>query len=412
MNNERDTLSLRHSAFDEKRIQVIVNKFWALSFPNEQAPKISDYDSFLKTIPEMDKARYIELSEKVFENHKDIPLIIGGSSGTSGQSKLVLEKTNTPGSKPSEDDIQLITELRMAGVLGPGDIAANLFMVGMYSILHHGFNRVIEACYASVLPLGMLNPEHTEMQLSFMKKHKVNVLTGTPGTLIQVAHAVQASGVELKIERILYTGERLGGAKAKILRQVFPGVRIIGFYGLSECGFMAIEESNEKYKVRQNAFFLEINEAGRLLVTCLNEETPVPFLRFDTGDGVSLDSRGDQVIMAGIDRSDSSFNFVGNLVDVRELRQLAAAAIGESDIIIEALLNTNSQGQDLLTIRVLCNELSQDDKAKISQTLLAYEEIKEALDKHTGLVIVQFDLPQSASLTGRNKHRQILDKRV
>ncbi|ALO43815.1 AMP-binding protein [Pseudoalteromonas phenolica] len=412
MNNERDTLSLRHSAFDRKRIQAIVNKFWALSFPSEKAPKISDYESFVNLVPEMGKEQYIALSEKVFANHKDVPLIIGGSSGTSGQSKLVIEKTNTPGSKPSEDDVQLITELRMAGVLGPGDIAANLFMVGMYSILHHGFNRIIEACYASVLPLGMLNPEQTDTQLAFMKKHKVNVLTGTPGTLIQVAHAVQASGVDLKIERILYTGERLGEAKAKVLRAVFPGVRIIGFYGLSECGFMAIEEQGEKYKVRQNAYFLEINDAGRLLVTCLNDELPMPFLRFDTGDAVSLTARGDQVIMAGIDRSDTSFNFVGNLVDVRELRQIAAAAIGESDIIIEALLDTNQQGQDLLTIRVLSHMLSKEDEVVIADALLSYEEVKEALDKNTGIVTVEFDTPQSATLTGRNKHRQILDKRA
>lgn len=404
---------LTHTAFDKRRIQAIVNKYWDMRFPEEKAPRITDYTSFKASVPEMDRADYIELSEKAFTEHKDVPLIIGGSSGTTtGQSKLVLERTNTPGSRPSEDDIQLITELRMAGVLGPGDIAANLFMVGLYSILHHGFNRIIEACYASVLPLGMLSPEHTQSQLKFMKQYKVNVLTGTPGTLIQVAHAVKSSGISLNIERILYTGERLGEAKAKVLREVFPGVRIIGFYGLSECGFMAIEEANENYKIRQNAYFLELNEAGRLLVTCLNEETPVPFLRFDTGDGVALKARGDQVFMTGIDRSDTSFNFVGNLVDVGVLRAIAAEVIHETDIILEVLLDTNDRGQDLLTIRVLHDGLSSEQQRSIESALLSYEEVKEALDKNTGLVTVTFDSPNSASLTGRNKHRQILDKRA
>ncbi|MBQ4849993.1 AMP-binding protein [Pseudoalteromonas sp. MMG012] len=412
MNDVTQQLQLQHTAFDKKRIQAIVNKYWGLSFPEDTPPQIDDYESFAARVPEMDKASYIKLSEQAFANHREVPLIIGGSSGTSGQSKLVIEKTNTPGSRPSEDDIQFITELRMSGVLNPGDIAANLFMVGMYSILHHGFNRIIEACYASVLPLGMLNPEHTETQLAFMKQHNVNVLTGTPGTLIQIAHAVKATGVELNIERILYTGERLGEAKAKVLRDAFPNVRIVGFYGLSECGFMAIEEVSERYKVRQNAYFLELNQQGRLLVTCLNEETPVPFLRFDTGDAVSLVARGDQVIMGGIDRSDTSFNFVGNLVDMKVLRDIAAMAINERDVLLEALLDTNDLGQDLLIIRVLHDALDDVQKGQISNALLAYEELKEALDKDTGLITIEFDSTQSASLTGRNKHRQILDERA
>ncbi|MBR8845626.1 AMP-binding protein [Pseudoalteromonas sp. JC3] len=412
MNDVTKAVELQHTAFDRKRIQAIVKKYWAMNLPDEKVPRISDYESFVANVPEMGKEKYIELSEKAFENHKDAPLIIGGSSGTSGQSKLVVEKTSTPGSRPSEEDIQLITELRMAGVMGPGDVAANLFMVGMYSILHHGFNRIIEACYASILPLGILSPDQTESQLKFMKQYKVNVLTGTPGTLIQVAHAVKETGVQLSIERILYTGERLGEAKAKVLREVFPGVRIIGFYGLSECGFMAIEEGDERYKVRQHAYFLEINQAGRLLVTCLNEETPVPFLRFDTGDAVSLTARGEQVIMAGIDRSDTSFNFVGNLVDVKTLRSIAASTICEPDIIIEVLLDTNNAGQDLLTIRVLHDQLDAQQCQKIEYALLGYEEIKEAIDKRTGVVNVRFDKPETASLTGRNKHRQILDARA
>lgn len=411
MYNTLEKQQATHSEFDKRRVQKVVNKLWAMLKPEQQAPKIDDYQSFVNNVPEMDKNTYAELSELAFANRTETPLIIGGTSGTSGQSKLVLEKTNTPGSRPSEEDIQLITELRMAGVLNAGDIVANLFMVGMYSILHHGFNRIIEACYASVLPLGGLNPEQVNSQLSFMKKYKVNVLTGTPGTLIQVAHAVKESGVQLNIERILYTGEAMGEAKAQVLKDAFPGVRIVGFYGLSECGFLAIEVGQDRYKVLQNAYFIELNAKGRLLVTNLNEESPVPFVRFDTGDAVELLSSAGQLIMQGIDRSDTSFNFVGNLVDVKELRAISAAAAGLEDLLIEATLSTRQDGKDALEIRVLCQGLSEAQQQQISAALLGYEEVKEALDKNSGLVTVIFDLPKNSRLTGRNKHRQILDLR-
>lgn len=398
-----------HTQFEPERLQAVVDKVWQLRYPEQTAPKVKSYQDFTGLIPVMRGDDYGAVARAAFARHAEKPVMIGGTSGTTGESKLVLGRTNTPGSRPTEDDIQLITELRMLGALNPGDVVVNLFMVGLFSILHHGFNRLLEACYCSIIPIGMLNQEQEEKQLKFMAACGVNVLVGTPGTLIQVAHAVRKQGISLNIKRILFTGERMGEAKATVLRSVFPGVRIIGCYGLSECGFVAIEQANGRYRVRENAYFLEQDQSGRLLVTCLDAELPAPILRYDTGDEITFVQTGSATYLHNIDRADTSFNFVGNLVDVKKLRQAIADLLGRSDVILEVELNTDSDGRDDLLVRVLVDTPVDGDL--VLDYLCRQEELKEALEKGAGNIRVEQCPPEQAKLSGRNKHRHLIDNR-
>jgi len=406
------TVDIQHTPFDADKIQAIVDKLWALKSNNtEAAPKISSYDEFAALVPTMNGSQYTELAQQAFKQHTEVPVLIGGSSGTTGPSKLILERTNTPGSRPSEDDIQLITELRMAGALNPGDVVVNLFMVGMYSLLHQGFNRILEACYCSVIPLGSLNTDHLHNQLTFMANAEVNVLVGTPGTLIQMANAVKDSGITLNIKRILFTGERMGEAKANVLKAIFPGVRIIGCYGLSECGFVAVEQFNGKYQVRDYAYFLEKSAQGRLLVTSLNPNLPTPVVRYDTGDQFNFISLANKIFLDNLDRADNSFNFIGNLIKCSTITTLASEFLAQKDVLIEVALDTDEQGRDNLLITLLVDGLSLAQCQTFEAQLCQLEDFREALDKRAGTVSVVCAPPQAATLSERNKHRTIVDRR-
>ena len=412
-----DADSWQHNRLDLTKLQVVVNQLWAMRHPGQPAPQLQNYADFQALVPSMQSADYALLARQSLANHHEVPLCIGGTSGTTGQSKLVLTRTNTPGSRPSELDIQLITELRIAGSLNPGDVVANLFMVGLFSILHHGFNRILEACYCSVIPLASLDPAKQQAQLAFMQQCGVNVLVGTPGTLIQVAHAVRESGISLPISRILFTGERMGAAKAAVLRQIFPGVRIIGCYGLSECGFVALEQPDGRYLVRDNAFFVERAPNGRLLITSLDPSLPTPVVRYDSGDQLELCHVGAMTFLHGIDRADNAFNFIGNLIELKTVRQLVAVGLQQTDALVEVQLSTDVAGRDELLVRVLTDNFShyaretQSVNDAVLQQLLGHAEIKEALDKQAGTVRVELHPAAAATLSGRNKHQSIIDLR-
>ncbi len=408
--DEADTVEYSHTDFVPERLQLVVDKLWQLQGQG-QAPTIDSYADFCRLVPVMQGHDYNDIAHKAYAKREEVPVQIGGSSGTTGKGKLVLSRTQAPGSGPSEDDIQLITELRTIGALGPGDVVANLFMVGLFSLLHQGFNRLLEACNCSIVPLGTLDPDQVGSQLDFLRRYRVNVLAGTPGTLIQVADAVRKSGVKLEIERILFTGERMGAVKASVLREVFKGTRIIGCYGYSECGFVGIEHPDGRYRVRDDAYFLERDPDGRLLVSCLDVNLPTPVVRYDTGDQVEFVEHCGQVFLDGIERADSSFNFIGNLIDIKTLRQLAGHVLCREDLIFEVELNTRADGTDDLLVRVLADDVDTNDCERIRDQLLSHAEIREAIDKQAGTVHVECRPPAEANLSGRNKHRQIIDNR-
>ena len=338
-------------------------------------------------------------------------LYVGGSSGTTSKSKLVLAYTPRLGVGPSDEQRELIVSLRQAGIFQPGDVVANGFLVGLFSILHHGMNRVLDACGTTIVPLGSLDESCVESQLEFLAQVGTNVLVGTPGTLVQIAHAVRRTGISLDIRRIAFTGERLGATKLALLRSVFPGVRVISLYGISEAGFVAIgDEQAGTHKVRENAYFLETDEEGRLMLTCLDPSSPIPIVRYMPGDRISLESVDGTAWISHIERSNLDFNFMGNLVELRSIRAAVAQGTGSADPLVDVVLRTEDDGRDRLTVRVYGVAESGLDQAR--QLVFALPEVREAFEKNAGTVEVIAAQLEDAVLSGRQKQKQILDYRT
>ena len=400
-----------HTRFDPAPVRALLQRQYALSGkPADSVPEINSYEDFVRLVPVTDGAAYAALAEATFATRGEVGFYVGGSSGTTNKPKLVLSGTPRLGIAPTDEQRELIVNLRQNGVFQPGDVVVNGFMVGLFSILHHGMNRVLEACGASIVPLGTLDESCVESQLDFLAQIGANVLVGTPGTLVQVAHAVRRTGIAVPIKRIAFTGERLGSTKLALLRSVFPGVRVISLYGISEVGFVAIgDEGSGSHKVRENAYLLETDSDGRLLLTCLDPSNPIPVVRYMPGDRITLETTADGAWIRHIERSNLDFNFMGNLVELRSLRAAVAQSTGVADPLIDVVLRTGDDGRDELTVRVYGVADSELEQAR--QLLGGLPELREAAEKNAGRVEVRGAQLEQAVLSGRQKQRQILDYR-
>lgn len=401
-----------HTRFDAAPVRALLQRQYALSGrPADSVPEINSYEDFVRLVPVTDGAAYAALAEATFAQNGAVGFYVGGSSGTTNKPKLVLSGTPRLGVAPTDEQRELIGNLRQNGVFQPGDVVANGFMVGLFSILHHGVNRVLEACGATIVPLGTLDESCVESQLSFLAQVGTNVLVGTPGTLVQVAHAVRRTGIAVPIQRIAFTGERLGSTKLALLRSVFPGVRVISLYGISEVGFVAIgDEGSGSHKVRENAYLLETDTEGRLLLTCLDPSNPIPVVRYMPGDRITLETTADAAWIRHIERSNLDFNFMGNLVELRSLRAAVAQSTGVADPLIDVVLRTGDDGRDELTLRVY--GVADADLAQARQLVGSLPELREAAEKNAGRVAVRSAQLEQVVLSGRQKQRQILDYRT
>jgi indoleacetate--lysine synthetase len=400
-----------HTRFDPVAVRALLQRQYALSGkPVDSVPEINSYQDFCRLVPVMDSKTYATLADAVFAQNGAVGFYVGGSSGTTNKPKLVLSGTPRLGIGPTDEQRELIVNLRQNGVFQPGDVVANGFMVGLFSILHHGMNRILEACGTSIVPLGTFDESCAESQLTFLAQVGTNVLIGTPGTLVQVAHAVRRTGISLQLKRIAFTGERLGSTKLALLQSVFPGVRVISLYGISEAGFVAIgEEGSGSHKVRENSYLLETDTEGRLILTCLDLSNPIPVVRYMPGDRITLETSDDGAWIRHVERSNLDFNFMGNLVELRSLRAAVAQSIGDADPLIDVVLETGEDGRDELTVRVY--GLDEDALGQARQLVGSLPELREAAEKNAGRVQVRGARLEEAVLSGRQKQRQILDYR-
>lgn len=403
-----------HTRFSASKLQKIVDRRWALDpRPPGLLPQVTSYEDFVALVPPTTSADYSRLAIAALGEHASTPYYVGGSSGTTSKGKLVLSRVPIPGSTPSDEDKALVGEMLRRGVFRAGDVVVNGFMVGLFSLLHLSVNRLLGACKVTVVPLGTPDEANIEAQLQFLVGVRANVLIGTPGTLVQLAHAVQRSGVRPAIERIAFTGERLGSVKAAVLKCAFPGVKIIGLYGISECGFVGIgDESIGEYELFEDSFFLEVDEASQLLITGLDVTQPVPILRYAPGDRIALRATETSTILTRIERTNMDFNFMGNLIELRRLGSIVTAALGFQDPVFEVELQTSVDGRDEMTLRVLGLGTDHVALTRLQTQLCSLPEIREAFEKNAGTVrVVAGGEVAHATLSGRLKHRQIIDLR-
>ncbi len=407
--------AIQHSKFTAAKVQAVVDRVWALGPPRPGGPPtVASYEEFTAAVPPTGPEAYAGLAGAALAQHPSTPWYVGGSSGTTNKAKLVLSRVPAFGTKPSDEERALVGELLRRRIFRSGDVVVNGFTVGLFSLLHHAMNRILEACKVSIVPLGAPDEENIESQLRFLSACKANVLVATPGTLVQLAHAVARTGIRLPVERVVFTGERLGHVKAGVLESAFPGVIIRGLYGTSECGFLGVgEEQAGAYELFEDSFLFESDGDGRLFITALDPGLPVPILRYPPGDKVELQCGQGRALLRRIDRTNLDFNFMGNLVELVRLRSVVSSVLELEDPVFEVELRTKADGRDQMTLRVLgLADERQSRLETVQSRVRQLPEIREAFEKNAGTVdVVAGGEVADAALSGRMKQRHIIDLR-
>lgn len=406
----------RHSTFDLAALRRAVERAEDMAGVGARGPaRFSDYASFAREVPIMGRADFAALSESVFRRPRAERFHVGTSSSTSGSPKLILSRANVKPGERSAADVDLIVSLRRGGVFHPEDVVANLFAVDQFSLLHHAACSIVEACGADIVPVGRLESgESGRAQRAQLARMKVNVLFGTPGSLIQIANLCGSTGAKLAVDRIVFTGEGLGEAKRRWLRSTL-GARIAfrGLYGLSECGFIGLDgRGDDVYDVRESAYFTEVDPSGLLLVTSLDEKAPVPVLRYPTGDSAVLESREGRCLLKDIRRAGAEFNYMGNLVSYDRLRTLVTSAAGHADYSMQVELLTDERGIDQMIVHILEQGAGERRREQVLAALGAVPELREGAEKGAGRVAVRVSDLCGAALTPRLKEALIIDRRL
>ena len=404
--------SNQRSRFDAVQVQPTIEAWWQLEGHPGTAPVVTDYDAFTRLVPVMTKEGYIEAARSAWARRGKTRFYLGGTSGTSGPTKRILTMIPPRTGRASEANRALVHSFLKRGILAEGDVMANLFGVIHFSLLHHAMCRIAEACHTSIIPVGNLDKgpgAHT--QLAFLAEHGTNVLTGTPSSLIQIANAVRDCGIDLPVERVISTGEDLAPTKVALLCRVFPGVQLISLYGMSECGFIAIGCGDNGYLIREEAFFLELDPDQGLLVTSLDPAHQPPILRYATGDIASITSNETDTVLADIRRIGVDFNFMGNIIDFHKVQEVVGRTLAAPKTQVQLVLTVDSDGRDLLNIRVLGETLPEGNTARVRAAIVALPEIGEALDKNAGNVAVKACSPGDAFLSPCMKQCPIVDLR-
>ncbi|MBX3171128.1 MAG: hypothetical protein KF760_27215 [Candidatus Eremiobacteraeota bacterium] len=220
--------------------------------------------------------------------------------------------------------------LRREGILGPATVALSLFSSRTMYRSGEIFVDYVQRCGGTVLPAGYQARDADVRELH--QRFGPNTLMGSPGRLVQLAHAY-----ELPFERVLYASEFLTpGAQA--LLQARLGVAwwssVMGSAEGGVWGFSRFQDALDVFWAPRSLVLLEIEEAdeegfGRVIVSnCVRRRHPL--LRYDSGDrGRLLPGFCDEVVglqLAG--RHGRSFQFSCQYYDLSEfasvLREAAA----------------------------------------------------------------------------------------
>jgi phenylacetate-CoA ligase len=205
----------------------------------------------------------------------------------------------------SAEDMQhgLLAFERAWALIGatPDDCAHISFPLGVHPVAHlyarAAINRGIGTVWCGA---GTNTP--SEVQLELIDQLKPTIWLGMASYGLHLANLAEAKGFDLKnstVKKIIVAAEPLSPVKRKKLEDAW-GAEVFDHFGMTEAAFVAGEGvGHQGLHVWADQFFVEVldersghpvadGEVGSLVVTPLWNNTMTPFLRWSSGDLVSL----------------------------------------------------------------------------------------------------------------------------
>jgi phenylacetate-CoA ligase len=162
--------------------------------------------------------------------------------------------------------------------------------------------RAAESSGLGALMAGAGNTTPSALQVELIDKLRPDVFVGMSSYALHLANVADQQGIELahgSVQLVICSAEPLSLAKREKLARMW-GARVRDSFGMTEAGMMAAEDGEaDGFRVWTDLFCVEVvdpqtgrpvrdGEVGALVVTPLFTNNITPFLRWMSGDMVSL----------------------------------------------------------------------------------------------------------------------------
>ncbi len=194
--------------------------------------------------------------------------------------------------------------IEIAG-LGKRDTAHISYPLGIHPV-GHMYARVCQAAGVGVNWAGSGAGMPSAVQIELIRNLRPTVWMGMSSYGVHLANLADAEGIDLAsagVRKIVPSAEPLSAAKRAKLERSW-GARVYDTFGMTEAGLMAAEdEAHDGLRIWTDMFFIEVLDPetwqpvpegalGTLVVTPLWTNHATPFLRWSSGDLVTLHNEG------------------------------------------------------------------------------------------------------------------------
>lgn len=259
--------------------------------------------------------------------------------------------------------------LEMSGVK-PGDLVANSYPLGI-----HPLGRIMllamQAQGCTTLGTGAGNSTPTDQQIELIIDQKVDYVMAMGTYALQLTHRALQLGLDLlqaNVRSIISCSDTITPAKRSRIRKLW-GAELFDSYGMSEAGHLGCEcDNHDGIHVWADLFRFEVVDevslepvpegaTGVLVVTPLYTNNATPFIRWVSGDLVSLDhgrcdcrsAYGHLPVLRLAGRTIGFFKIRGVNINHRELEDLLLANADVADYRVTARLDGD---REILEIEV------------------------------------------------------------
>jgi phenylacetate-CoA ligase len=347
---------------------------------------------------------------------------IHATSGTTGKAVIVGYTRN---------DLNMWTECTARVLSAAGITAHDVVQIAYnYSLFTggFGFHQGAELIGASVIPSSF--SKMPERQLTIMKDFKTTALVCSPGYALQLAYALEESGVHpesLFLKTGLLGAEPWSGKLRLLLEEKLHFVAYDN-YGLTEIvgpGVAGECAQRKGLHINEDHFIVEIidpktlepvdpSQEGELVFTTVTKEG-FPLIRYRTGDLSRLIPEpcacGRTLVRMQrvTDRTDDCIFYREMKLFPSQIEEILHAIEGTAphyQIVLE-----REDGEDIIEVRVeISRKLPSIDELKTLETLR--RTISKKLEEQLGLQAkVSLVEPKSLLQEGEGKSKRVIDKR-
>jgi phenylacetate-CoA ligase len=254
--------------------------------------------------------------------------------------------------------------------------------------------RAAEFTGFGTLMAGAGTTTPSALQIELIDRLRPDIFVGMSSYALHLANLADQSGVNLcegSVRLMICSAEPLSAAKREKLRRMW-GATVRDSFGMTEAGMMGCEDGQaEGFRVWSDLFLVEVldaqtrlpvpdGEVGALVVTPLFTNTITPFLRWMSGDMVTLrhDAPGDGPfsifpVLRHAHRTSGFFKIRGININHGEFEDFMFSLSSINDFKCEAL----TRG-DLDVLRV-CIELKRGVEIR-DETAMVEREIKRVFE--------------------------------